>query len=200
MNNEQYELSQRQNRTRKHLKQAFIELIKEKGYHAVTVKDIVDKASYNRSTFYVHYQDKIELADDLLHSMLQGLEDSVGKPYVHGQKVYTTKLNFPSFNLVTYIYEHRQFFELIKYEDTLPGLHTQLPSAITRIYNEQFIFKTINDIPVNMEYFKRYTSYGFYGLIIHWISNDFHTSQEEFIQEVIDLSKTHIYSFEYVGK
>lgn len=200
MNNEQYEHSQRQNRTRKHLKQAFIELIKEKGYHAVSVKDIVDKATYNRSTFYLHYQDKMELADDLLLSMLQGLEDSVGKPYVHGQKVYTTKLNFPSFNLVTYIYEHRQFFELIKYKDTLPGLHTQLPSTITKIYNEQFIFKTINDIPVNMDYFKRYTSYGFYGLIIHWISNGFHTSQEEFIQEVIDLSKTHIYSFEYVGK
>ncbi|MFF2754138.1 TetR/AcrR family transcriptional regulator [Psychrobacillus sp. NPDC058041] len=200
MSNEQYELSQRQNRTREHLKQAFIELIKEKGYHAVSVKDIVDRAAYNRSTFYLHFQDKIELADDLLNSILQGLEDSVGKPYVRGQKVYTTKLNIPSFNLVTYIYEHRQFFELIKYEDTLPGLHTQLPLTITKIYNEQFIFKTINDIPVNMDYFKRYTSYGFYGLIIHWISNDFHTSQEEFIQEVIDLSKTHIYSFKYVGK
>lgn len=200
MDTEQYELSQRQNRTRTHLKQAFIELIKEKGYHNVTVKDIVDQAAYNRSTFYLHYQDKMELAYDLLHSMLHGLEDSVGKPYVHGQKVYTTKLNFPSFNLVTYIYEHRQFFELIKYEDTLPGLHTALPSAITKIYNEQFNFKTINDIPVNMDYFKRYTSYGFYGLIIHWISNDFHTPQEEFIQEVIDLTKTHIYSFEYVGK
>lgn len=200
MNDVQSVTSGRRNRTKEHLKSAFIKLIKEKGYHAVTVKDIVDAAAYNRSTFYVHYQDKIELADDLLASMLQGLEDSVGKPYVPGHKVYTEHLNAPSFNIVSYIFEHRDFFELIKYEDTLPGLHTGFPQTILEIYEEKFIFETINKIPVNMDYFKRYTAYGFYGLILNWIRTDFRESQEEFIREVIDLTKTHIYSVEYVGE
>nr|WP_263323566.1 TetR/AcrR family transcriptional regulator [Neobacillus sp. Marseille-Q6967] len=200
MNDEQIESSKRQNRTKEHLRLALIELIKEKGYHSVSVKDIVNYAAYNRSTFYVHYQDKIELAEDLLNSMLQGLEDSVGKPYVPGQKVYTANLHAPSFNIVSYIYKHRNFFELIKYDDTLPGLHTRFPQSILRIYKEQFIFKTINNIPVNMDYFKRYTAYGFYGLILNWITMGFKESREEFIQEVIDLTKTHIHSFEYIGK
>lgn len=200
MNDDQSMTSGRRNRTKEHLKSAFIKLIKEKGYHAVTVKDIVDAAAYNRSTFYVHYQDKIELADELLASMLQGLEDSVGKPYVPGHKVYTEHLNAPSFNIVSYIFEHRDFFELIKYEDTLPGLHTGFPQTILEIYEEKFIFETINKIPVNMDYFKRYTAYGFYGLILNWIRTDFRESQEEFIREVIDLTKTHIYSVEYVGE
>ena len=200
MNDEQNATSKRQNRTKEHLKQAFIELIKEKGYHSISVKNIVDHAAYNRSTFYVHYQDKIELAEDLLVSMLQGLEDSVGKPYVPGHKVYTAKLNAPSFNIVSYIYKHRDFFELIKYDDTLPGLHTRFPQTILKIYKEQFIFETINNIPVNMDYFKRYTAYGFYGLLLNWIKNGFKESQEEFIKEVIDLTKTHIYSLEYIGK
>ena len=51
-----------------------------------------------------------------------------------------------------------------------------------------------------MDYFKRYTAYGFYGLLLNWINDGFQESQEEFIQEVIDLTKTHIYSFEYIGK
>lgn len=199
MNNEQHMTSQRQNRTKEHLKQALIELIKEKGYHSVTVKNIVDHAAYNRSTFYIHYPDKIELAEDLLISMLQGLEASVGKPYVPGHKVYTAKLNAPSFNIVSYIYKNRSFFELINYDDTLPGLHTQFPQTILKIYKEQFIFETINNIPVNMDYFKRYTAYGFYGLLQTWIQNGFKETQEEFIQEVIDLTKTHIYSFKYIG-
>ncbi|MEF2966613.1 TetR/AcrR family transcriptional regulator [Paenibacillus sp. M1] len=192
--------SPRRNRTKEHFKSSFIKLIKEKGYHAVTVTDIVDDAAYNRSTFYVHYQDKIDLAEELLATMLQGLEDSVGKPYISGQKVYTAKLNAPSFNIVSYIYEHRDFFELIKYDDTLPGLHTGFPKTILKIYQEQFIFETINHIPVNMDYFKRYTAYGFFGLILNWIQTDFRESQAEFIQEVIDLTKTHIYAVEYVGK
>jgi AcrR family transcriptional regulator len=51
MNEEQNTTSGRQNRTKEHLKQALIELIKEKGYHSVTVKNIVDYVTYNRSTF-----------------------------------------------------------------------------------------------------------------------------------------------------
>ncbi|MFC0273497.1 TetR/AcrR family transcriptional regulator [Metabacillus herbersteinensis] len=199
MNNKQNTTSARQNRTKEHLKQALIELIKEKGYHSVTVKNIVDYAAYNRSTFYIHYPDKIELAEDLLVSMLLGLEASVGKPYVPGHKVYTAKLNAPSFNIVSYIYKNRNFFELINYDDTIPGLHTQFPQTILKIYKEQFIFETINNIPVNMDYFKRYTAYGFYGLLQNWIQNGFKETQEEFIQEVIDLTKTHIYSLEYIG-
>ncbi|MEH7418966.1 TetR/AcrR family transcriptional regulator [Neobacillus drentensis] len=200
MNNEQTTTSHRQNRTKEHLKQSLIELIKEKGYHSVTVKDIVDYARYNRSTFYIHYTDKIELAEDILVSMLQGLEASVGKPYVPGQKVYAAKLNAPSLNIVSYIYKNRNFFNLINYDDTLPGLHTRFPQTILKIYKDQFIFETINNIPVNMDYFKRYTAYGFYGLILNWITNGFKESQEEFIHEVIDLTRTHIYSLKYIGK
>ncbi|MEK4666393.1 TetR/AcrR family transcriptional regulator [Niallia sp. FSL R7-0271] len=197
---QEHPATNRQNRTREHLKQALIELIKEKGYHAVTVKNIVDHASYNRSTFYIHYPDKIELAEDLLVSKLEGLEAAVGKPYMHGHKFYTEKLNPQSFSIVAYIYKNRNFFELIKYEDTLPRLHTNFPQTILKIYKEQFIFDTINHIPVNMDYFKRYTAYGFYGLILNWIRDGFKESQEEFIKEVIELSKTHIQSFEFIGK
>jgi hypothetical protein len=132
--------------------------------------------------------------------MLQGLEDSVGKPYVLGHKVYTAKLNAPSFNIVSYIYKNRNFFELIKYEDTVSGLHTRFPQTILKIYQEQFIFEIINNLPVNMDYFKRYTAFCFYGLLLNWITNSFKESQEEFIQEVIDLTRTHIYSVEYIGK
>lgn len=200
MNDQQIVTSQRQNRTKEHLKLALIKLIKEKGYHSVSVKDIVKHAAYNRSTFYVHYQDKVELSKDLLDSMLQGLKDSVGKPFIPGHKVYTAKLNASSFNIISYIYVHRIFFELINYEDTLPGLHTRFLESILKIYQEHFTFETINNIPVNMDYFKRYTAYGFYGLLIMWISSGFKESPEEFIQELTDLTKTHIYSLKYINE
>lgn len=143
----------------------------------------------------MHYQDKIQLAEDLLESMLKGLENSVGKPYIPGQKFYTTKLNTPSFNIISYIYENH-FFELIKYDEPLPGLHTRFPQTILKIYQEQFI----NNIPVKLDYFKRYTAFGFYGLILNWINSDLKESQEEFIEEVIASTKTHIFPIEYIGE
>ncbi|MFS0868497.1 TetR/AcrR family transcriptional regulator [Paenibacillus xylanilyticus] len=199
MNDEFIVTSQPRNRTKEHLKMALIQLIKKKGYHAVSVKDIVDQSGYNRSTFYLHYQDKFVLAEELLSQKLEGLRCSVGRPYTHGQKVYTNKLNSESFQIVDYIHEHRDFFELIRYDDTLPGLHTGFPQTILKIYEEQFIFETINNSPVNMEYFKYYTAYGFFGLLNNWILSGFRESREAFIQNVIELTKTHIHSFHYVG-
>jgi AcrR family transcriptional regulator len=48
-------------RTRQMLRTALVALILEKGYDAITVQDITDKAGLRRATFYLHYKDKEEL-------------------------------------------------------------------------------------------------------------------------------------------
>lgn len=48
-------------RTRRALREALLELIQEKGYAAVTVEDITERANLGRATFYLHYKDKEEL-------------------------------------------------------------------------------------------------------------------------------------------
>lgn len=56
-------------RTREALQVALVELMTEKGYDAVTVQDVVDRADVSRSTFYAHFTDK----EDLLVSGIEGL-------------------------------------------------------------------------------------------------------------------------------
>ena len=48
-------------RTRQLLQKALIELIRERGYDAITIQDIVDRANVGRTTFYLHYNSKDEL-------------------------------------------------------------------------------------------------------------------------------------------
>ncbi|MDQ0252721.1 AcrR family transcriptional regulator [Evansella vedderi] len=193
-------ITPRKNRTKEHFQLALIQLIKEKGFRTVTVKDIVEYSKYNRSTFYTHYHDKFYLAEELLYSMFKGLEEAVGKPYQHNKEVNTEYLNTRSFEIITYVYRNRNFFELINFQDTIPEIHIIFPETILKIYQENFEFKTINNLPVNMDYFKRYTAYGFYGLLTNWINTGFKTSQEEFIKEVIKLSQTHMASVRYIGE
>jgi AcrR family transcriptional regulator len=54
-------------RTRDLLQQALLDLINERGYEAVTIQDIVDRANVGRTTFYAHYRSK----DDLFMSCHQ---------------------------------------------------------------------------------------------------------------------------------
>lgn len=48
-------------RTHNMLIDAFFDLMIEKGYDAITVQDIIDKADVSRSTFYAHFVDKEQL-------------------------------------------------------------------------------------------------------------------------------------------
>jgi len=67
-------IDRRIRRTRDRLGDALIALLKDKGFDAITVQDILDRARVGRSTFYVHYRDK----DDLFLSDLEEFFESMG--------------------------------------------------------------------------------------------------------------------------
>lgn len=50
-------------RTRRLLLGAFEELLAEKGFQALTVQDVAERAEVNRATFYAHFDDKYALLD-----------------------------------------------------------------------------------------------------------------------------------------
>lgn len=60
-------------RTRQSLRQAAIETMNEKGFMAMTIQDIADRANVNRGTFYAHYPDKYALLDELIRDQFQAL-------------------------------------------------------------------------------------------------------------------------------
>ncbi|MBI5929849.1 MAG: TetR/AcrR family transcriptional regulator [Chloroflexi bacterium] len=62
-------------RTRKMLVAAFMELTVEKGFAAVTVRDITDRAMVNRSTFYRHFLDKYDLLDQYMTDVYGSASD-----------------------------------------------------------------------------------------------------------------------------
>jgi len=57
------ETDRRVKRTRKLLQDAFLFLITEKSFQAISVQDIAERADVNRATFYAHFVDKYALLD-----------------------------------------------------------------------------------------------------------------------------------------
>jgi AcrR family transcriptional regulator len=66
--------TRRRLQTRKLLVQTTLQLILEKGYEAISIQDITDRADLGRGTFYIHFKDKEELVWSAFQELFQGLE------------------------------------------------------------------------------------------------------------------------------
>jgi AcrR family transcriptional regulator len=65
--------------TRKLLREALIELIEERGFEALTVGELTERAMVSRAAFYRHYQDKYDLVEQIFQEAMSALFSAVGE-------------------------------------------------------------------------------------------------------------------------
>lgn len=75
-------------RTKKLIKEAFLELIEESGFDSVTVKQLTERAGINRGTFYSHYVDKFDLMEKCVGELFIEAEEKLIRnlPRVFGEE------------------------------------------------------------------------------------------------------------------
>ena len=57
-------------KTKKILKQTFMDMLSKKSFEKITVKSICENADISRITFYSHYDDKYDLVSDISEDLL----------------------------------------------------------------------------------------------------------------------------------
>jgi AcrR family transcriptional regulator len=65
------EVDPRVKRTRKLIVDAFFSLMAERSFHAISVQDIAERATVNRATFYLHFEDKYALMDWVVRDLFR---------------------------------------------------------------------------------------------------------------------------------
>lgn len=182
-------------RTKSHLKQAFLSLVAEKGYQHVTVTDIVNHAQYNRTTFYHYFLDKEDLAEKLRKEMFEGIVQTSINKYTPGTIIKTDQMNAHSYDLIYFIKENRNYFNLMLTDDMIPSIHHDLPDAIYQVLENQFEFTLDHISQLNNTSHKKYMAHGTSGLITEWIRNDYKLSPEELSLQLIAILRTMVRGF-----
>ena len=116
-------------RTQQHLKDALIALSLERGYAAVTVQDLTERAMVNRSTFYHHYADKYDLVVQCLEAMLLEV------PSVRIDELLTIRTGeaLPSaVHFCEHLAQHRDFYAVMLGSGGMPSFASHLRSIIER--------------------------------------------------------------------
>jgi AcrR family transcriptional regulator len=98
-------------RTQELLRKALLELILEKGYDRITVRDILDRADVGRSTFYAHFRDK----DELLLAGFQDVRDAIATEHDAAEGRRPRKVSFlePLLPVFEHVEAHRHFWEAL---------------------------------------------------------------------------------------
>ena len=66
-------------KTKRELKRTLAELLREKPFEQISVKEICDRSSTSRITFYTHYKDKCDLLNDLFKDFSDRVRESCGE-------------------------------------------------------------------------------------------------------------------------
>ena len=182
-------------RTKNAFKKHFIDLVREKGYSAVTVTDIVDRADYNRSTFYAYYLDKEDLANQLLDEMMKLLNESFYQPFTMEVQVQYEQIENQSHNtFFQHIYENRYFYALLTIPNSIPNLHDRFLEQFKKMFLNIHYLDEMNNI-INIDHYNTYKMYGSYGVILEWIANDCKEEPAQFSEAILSIFQTPSTSF-----
>ncbi|MFD2054320.1 TetR/AcrR family transcriptional regulator [Mesorhizobium calcicola] len=151
-------------RTRALLQDALIALIPERGYAAITVDDICQKANVGRSTFYTHYADKDALRSATLEAHLRSMS-RMSECRETGSRLFAFSLP---------MFEHAHAFRSLHHallassDDTI---HDELRERIRRAVRAELAEKRIGDgIPA--EFAVQFIAGAFLAVLGWWIATD----------------------------
>ena len=160
-------------RTRKLLQDALVELILEKGYEAITVQDVIDRANVGRSTFYAHFQDK----EDLLLSGFEHLRAEFEKHLLSASVTSPWELSLSMFQ---HAEGQRQLYKALagKQGGNVVIIYIQkyLASYLSEHLKQQFK-KRKNPFPY--EILSHYIASSFISLLTWWLDTDSTYSAEQ---------------------
>ncbi len=162
----------RARRTQDAIIAAAVSLILEKGADALTIRDITERADYNRGTFYLHFPGKPELLQFLLEDFLQGLGQAYATPYANLTEVDMTGLLPSTMPVFEYIETHQDQFK------ALMTMHGDMALRINNVFRnylmEDFILVTEDSEQViNYDIMLSYLVSATVGVVMHWAEEGF---------------------------
>jgi len=172
-------------RTRQLLQDALIAVILEKGYEAVTVQDVIDRANVGRSTFYAHFQDK----EDLLLSGFEHLKTEFEKHLLDASVTSTSPWEL-SLSMFQHAEGQRQLYKALAGKQGGNVVLTYIQKYLAAYLSEhlkQQLKKRKNHFPY--EILSNYIASSFISLLTWWLDTDSSysaTQMNEFYRQLVE--------------
>ncbi len=174
MSKKQKKLDPRVVRTQQQLRAALVSLIEEKGFDALTVQEIADRAELNRATFYLHYQDKQDLLEKSLHDAIDELVADLGASTDEQGQLVVDESPRPIKATFEHVAQHARFYRVMMSAEGVPAF-----SAGVRDYIAEITLRWLKALQpeaaqslVPLEIVASSLSWSLLGVLIWWLEHD----------------------------
>lgn len=169
----------RARRTRRLLKESLLEMMKQKRFSEISVRDVTDSADMNRTTFYLHYTDTTQLLQSMEEDLLTEAQMLVN---AHIQETVADGSLRPVFEpILDFVVEHREVCTILFENNEVSQFAEHLQQLIHRNGTEviRAWFQLMDD--QQLSYLLRFITYGLIGLIREWFQKNMDLPKEELL-------------------
>ncbi len=173
-------LDPRIERTQEALRGALMALIEEKGFDAISVQDITERARLNRATFYLHYDDKQDLLVRASEAAFDRLIAEAGP--IDRENLAFQKPPRQVVLLFEHMAKHRRFYRSVLGRPGEPAFAARVHEYIATFTQRRTAsLHTIYPaaVPILDDIFiSEYVTGALLGIITWWLENDLPRSPE----------------------
>ncbi len=172
-------------RTRVLLQDALITLIPERGYVAVTVEDICQRANIGRSTFYTHYTGKDDLRSATIDAHVRSLD--------HRRRSANREPSSRQFEFSLPMFEHAHAFRSLHHallSSAGDTIHDELRERIRRAVRSELVEKRIGEAGMPVELAVQFVAGAFLSVLAWWIAADTGLSPEQVDEHFQRMART----------
>ena len=154
-------------KTKNLIKGAFIELVEEKGYNHVSVKDICNKALINRNTFYLHYYDKVDLLTKMASEIFMEQENRISF-VTNIENISRESIRLGLLDIFNILSKEIEFYRVILLDSSMSGFIDKFVNDLKNRYIETLSINSKESL-INLDY----VFYGIVGVIKNWVVKDY---------------------------
>ncbi|MEI3163606.1 MAG: TetR/AcrR family transcriptional regulator [Lachnospirales bacterium] len=164
------------------IKNAFLDLMEEKGYANITITDIAKRAMINRKTFYIHFETKEALYNSISNELLSILSPTLNKL----QNLEGKEQRQYVINMLLHFKEHKDIFNILIKDKTNPDFLNKLKE---KLKYDLFSISQINKRTEGTNFTPELLSEAFFSLfvvLIQWWLNESTLPVNDVIDMIID--------------
>ena len=168
-------------KVKKEIRQAYLDLVIEKGYQQVSIADIARKADINRMTFYSHY----DIVEDIMAEFVDDMEKEIKEVFATAAPVTVGDM-FEILNEL--MYREIDFFRYVSKHPNCAIFRESYKQCISRIVKDT-LFRNVDCSDTEKLILSDLASVTIAYSYFNWLSGSYGDAT---LEEVLNIAKQHL--------